>query len=101
LEEGQQIAQPPKPQSEQDIVIEAPSKLLYLEQNVDSFEGVCDTYRARRQARDHGLLINTKDIKGLSTGPLFSPARDDTERAEEDWDDVLYRGWQRVTNLLF
>jgi hypothetical protein len=97
LEEGQ----PPKSQSEQDVVIEAPSKLLYLEQNVDSFEGVCDTYRARRQARDRGLLINAKDVKGLSTGPLFSPAREDAERAEEDWDDVLYRGWQRVANLLF
>ena len=101
LEEGQQKAQPPKPQSDQDNAIEAPSKLLYLEQNVDSFEGVCDTYRARRQARDRGPPINTKDIKGLSTGPLFSPAREGTERTEEEWDDVLYRGWQRVTSLLF
>lgn len=83
-------------------MIETPSNLLYLEQNVDSFEDMCDTYRARRQARDRGLLINTGEVaKGLSTGPLFSPTREDTERTEEDWDDVLYRGWQRVTNLLF
>jgi len=81
---------------------EAPSKLLYLEQNVDSFEAMCDTYRARRQARDRGnLSINSRDIKGLSTGPLFSPAREDAEKTEEDWDDIWYRGWQRVTNLLF
>jgi len=81
---------------------EAPSKLLYLEQNVDSFEAMCDTYRARRQARDCGnLSINSRDIKGLSTGPLFSPAREDAEMTEEDWDDIWYRGWQRVTNLLF
>lgn len=64
---------------------------------------MCDTFRARRQARDHGLSISTKyDItKDLSTGPLFSPAREETESAEEGWDDVLYRGWQRVTSLLF
>jgi len=50
LEDGKQkVRSPaPKPQSDQDNAIEAPSKLLYLEQNVDSFEGVCDTYRARR-----------------------------------------------------
>jgi hypothetical protein len=74
-----------------------------LEQNVDSFDDMCDTYRARRQARDRdGLPVNTKDItKGFSTGPLFSPAREDAEKTEEDWDDVLYRGWQRVTSLLF
>jgi hypothetical protein len=75
---------------------------LYLEQNVDSFEDMCDTFRARRQARDHGLLIDTKDIaNGFSTGPLFSPTREGTENTKEEWDDVLYRGWQRVTNLLF
>jgi len=64
---------------------------------------MCDTYRARRQARDRGgHSINTKDIaNGLSTGSLFSPAWEDTEKVEEDWDDVLYRGWQRVTSLLF
>lgn len=102
LEEGQQAPQPPKLQPEQGLIIEAPSKLLYLEQNVDSFEDMCDTYRARRQARDRGLSINTNDItQGLSTGPLFSPAREDAEKTEEDWDDVLYKGWQRVTNLLF
>jgi len=99
--EWQQKAQPPKPQSNQDDAIGASSKLLYLEQNVDSFEGVCDTYRARRQARDLGPSINTKDIKELSTGTLFSPAREGSERTEEEWDDVLYRGWQRVTSLLF
>jgi len=102
LEEEQPSRQTPKPRSEQCLVIETPSNLLYLEQSIDSFEDMCDTYRARRQARDHGLLINTGDVtKELSTGPLFSPAREDTERTEEDWDDVLYRGWQRVTDLLF
>ena len=46
--------------------------LQNLEQNVDSFEAMCDTYRARRQARDRGnLSIDSRDIKGLSTGPLF------------------------------
>jgi len=60
---GQQKARPSKLQSNQDNAIEAPSKLLYLEQNVDSFEGVCDTYRTRRQARDRGPSIDTKDIK--------------------------------------
>lgn len=102
MEEGQQTPQPPKPQPDQALVVEAPPKFLHLEQNVDSFEAMCDTYRERRQARDRGLSINTKEItKGLSTGPLFSPAREDTERTEEEWDDVLYRCWQRVTNLLF
>ena len=76
--------------------------MLYLERNVDSFDDMCDTYRARRRARDRGPSINTKDItKGLSTGALFFPAREETEKTEEDWDDVLYRGWQRVTDLLF
>jgi len=79
---GQQKPQPSKLQSDQDNAIEAPSKMLYLEQNVDSFEGVCDTYWARRQARDRGPSINTKDIKGLSTGSLFSPAREGTDRTE-------------------
>lgn len=84
------------------LAIDTPSNLLYLEQNVDTFEDVCDTFRARRQARDRGLVINTKEIaKGLSTGPLFSPTREETENMEEDWDDVLYKGWQRVTDLLF
>jgi len=102
LEEGQPKPQPTTPQPEQGLAIEAPLKLLYLEQNVDSFEDMCDTFRARRQARDRGLSINTKEIaKGLSTGPLFSPTREETESTEEDWDDVLYRGWQRVTDLLF
>ena len=102
LEEGQHTPQPPNPQPEKGPAIDAPSKLLYLEQNVDSFDDMCDTYRARRQARDRGgHLINTRDItKGLSTGPLFSPG-DDNERTEEEWDDVLYRAWQRVTSLLF
>ena len=91
-----------KPQPEQGPTIEALPRLLYFEQNVDSFDDMCDTYRARRRARDHGPSVNTKDItKGLSTGPLFSPARDETDKTEEEWDDVLYRGWQRVTNLLF
>ena len=99
LEQGKPLS---KPQPEQGLAVEAPSKLLYLEQNVDSFEDMCDTFRARRQAHDRGLLISTKDIaKGLSTGPLFSPTREDTENTEEDWDDVLYRGWRRVTDLLF
>jgi len=102
LEEGQPTSQSSKPQPEQGLVTEAPSKLLYLEQNVDSFEDMCDNFRARRQARDHGLSINTRDIaNGLSTGPLFSPTREETDKMEEDWDDVLYRGWQRVTSLLF
>jgi hypothetical protein len=102
LEEGQPAPQSSKQQLEQELVIEAPVEFLHLEQNVNSFEDMCDTFRARRQAHDHGLSINTKDIaKGLSTGPLFSPARGETEKTEEDWDDVLYRGWQRVTNLLF
>lgn len=103
LEQGKPTPQPPsKLQPEQGLAVEASSKLLYLEQNVDSFEDMCDTFRARRQARDRGLLINTKDIaKDLSTGPLFSPSREETENTEEDWDDVLYRGWQRVTDLLF
>ena len=60
--EGKQKAQPLKPQSDQDNAIEPPSKLLYLEQNIDSFEDVCDTYRACRQARDLGPFINTKDM---------------------------------------
>ena len=97
------MPQPPKPQPEQVPTLEAPFKLLHLEQNVDSFDDMCDTYRARRRARDRGgLPIDAKDItQGFSTGPLFSPTREDIERTEEDWDDVLYRGWQRVTNLLF
>jgi len=100
--EGQQTPQSPKPQPEQGPVIEVPSKFLYLEQNVDSFEDMYDTYRARRQARDRGNpSIGTRDIQGLSTGPLFFPPREETEKAEEDWDDVLYRGWQRVTDFLF
>lgn len=99
LEEGQQTQELPESHPEQGPTIEIPSKLLYLEQNVDSFDDMCDTYRARRRARDR---VNTRDItKGLSTGPLFSPAQEDTEKTEEDWDDVLYRGWQRVTDLLF
>lgn len=102
LEERQPTPQPPKPHPDQGAVIETPAKLLYLEQNVDSFEDMCDTFRARRQARDRGLSISTKEIsKELSTGPLFSPSPEETETTEEDWDDVLYRGWQRVTNLLF
>jgi len=102
LEERQPTTQSSRQQHGQGPVIEAPSKFLYLEQNVDSFEVMCDTFRARRQARDHGLSISTKDMtKDLSTGPLFSPALEEAESAEEDWDDVLYRGWQRVTNLLF
>lgn len=102
LEERQPTTQSSRQQHDQGLVIEAPSKFLHLEQNVDSFEVMCDTFRARRQAHDHGLSISTKDItKDLSTGPLFSPTREETETAEEDWDDVLYKGWQRVTNLLF
>jgi hypothetical protein len=101
LEQERPTPQPSKPQPEQGLAIEAPLKLLYLEQNVDSFEDMYDTFRARRQARDHGLLINTRDIaNGLSTGPLFSPTREETE-STEDWDDVLYRAWQRFTNFLF
>ena len=102
LEEGQPIPQKSKPQPEQGLAVEAPAKFLYLEQNVDSFDDMCDTFRARRQARDRGLSINAKEIaKGLSTGPLFSPTREESEGTEEDWVDVLYRGWQRVTNVLF
>jgi len=102
LEDRQPTPQPAKSQPEQGRVIEAPSTFLYLEQNVDSFEDMCDTFRARRQAHDRGLSINTKEItKDLSTGPLFSPVREETDKIEEDWDDVLFRGWQRVTNLLF
>jgi len=48
--------------------------VYFLEQNADSFEGVHNTYQACRQLRDQGPPINTKDIKGLSTGPV-SPAR--------------------------
>jgi len=102
LEEGRPAPQPSRQQLEQEVIIEAPLKFLHLEQNIDSFEDMCDTFRARRQARDHGLSINTKEIaNGLSTGPLFSPVREETEKVEEDWDDVLYRGWQRVTDSLF
>jgi len=102
LEGEQQTPQPSKSQPEQGPTIEAPARLLYFEKNVDSFDDMCDTYRARRRARDHGPPVNTTDItKELSTGSLFSPARDETDKTEEDWDDVLYRGWQRVTNLLF
>jgi len=70
LEEGQPKPQPTTPQPEQGLAIEAPLKLLYLEQNVDSFEDMCDTFRARRQARDRGLSINTKEI---AKGPLYGP----------------------------
>jgi len=102
LEERQPTPQLSKLQPEHGLVTEAPSKFLYLEQNVNSFEDMCDTFQARRRARDRGLSINTKEIvKGLSTGTLFSPTLEDTENMEEDWDDVLYRGWQRVTDLLF
>jgi len=102
LEGEQQTPQLSKPHHEQGPIIEAPPRLLYLEQTVDSFDDMCDTYRERRRARDRGPSINTKDItKGLSMGPLFSPARDETDETEEDWDDVLYRGWRRVTDMLF
>ena len=94
----------PQPPRSQPRIIEAPSKLLYLEQNVDSFEDMYDTFRARRQAR-HGdpcLSTNTEEIaQSFSTSPLFSPVCEGADEAEEDWDDVLFRGWQRVTNLLF
>ena len=103
MEDGEQTSQPPKPQSQPGPTNETPSKLLHLEQNIDSFDDMCEIYRARRRARDRGsLAVSTKDVtQGFSTGPLFSPAREDIEKTDEDWDDVLYRGWQRVTNLLF
>jgi len=99
LEGGRQTPQLSKPQLEQGPTTEALPRLLYFEQNVDSFDDMCDTYRARRRARDHGPFKDSAE--GFSTGSLFSPDRDETDKMEEDWDDVLYRGWQRVTNLLF